>query len=97
MLFLMKVQDAIGLLCGKGTLLTHVQLIHQYPQILLCSAVFQLRGPQQALVPWVTASQVQDFVLPFIELHKAPLCPFLSHVQVSPNVIIPIFHGLRTN
>lgn len=81
----MKVQDAIGLLCGKGTLLTHVQLVHQYPQILLCSAVFQLLSPQQALVRWVTASQVQDFVpsLNFTRLLSAHFSSMSRSLQMS--------------
>lgn len=31
-------QDATGLLCSKGTLLAHVQLVHQDPQVLFCKA-----------------------------------------------------------
>ncbi|KAK4810721.1 hypothetical protein QYF61_007695 [Mycteria americana] len=52
----MSTQDTVNLLCGKGTLLAHVQLgVHQD---LLCKAAFQLGGPQHVywcmglFLPW---------------------------------------------
>lgn len=45
-------QDAGGLLCCKGALPAHGQLVvHQDGQDLLCGDDFQLWGPQQGLVP----------------------------------------------
>jgi len=50
-------QDTICRLCSKGTLLSHAHLgVHQDPQVLFCSAAFQLASPQHVLVPKVIPS-----------------------------------------
>lgn len=35
----------VGFRCYKGTLLTHVQLVHQHPQVLLCKIAAYSVGP----------------------------------------------------
>ena len=79
-------QDTISLLYNKGTLLAHVQLgVHQDPHVLFCKAAFQPVGPQHVLVDGVVPPQVQDFALPLVEQHEAPVSPFLQLVQVPLN------------
>lgn len=64
-------QDNICLPCCQGTLLARAQLcVHQNH---FWKAVFQLFGPQLLLVHAVVPPSMQDFVLPLLELHKAPV------------------------
>ncbi|KAK4826730.1 hypothetical protein QYF61_010983 [Mycteria americana] len=80
-------QDTISLLCGKGTLLVHVQLgVCHDPQVLLCRATFQLGVPQHILEHGIVPPQVQDFALSLDELHEVPVSPFLQPVQVPLDV-----------
>lgn len=52
----------------------HDQLvIHQKLQLLLCQLAFQMDSAQHVLVPGVIPPQVQDFVLPFVELYEVPV------------------------
>ena len=69
-------------LCGEGTLLAYVQLVHQDHQGLFCKAAFQPFGPQPILVHEVIPLQVQDFVFSFDGLHEIPVSPFLQPVEV---------------
>ncbi|GAB0175715.1 cAMP-dependent protein kinase inhibitor alpha [Grus japonensis] len=57
----------------------------QDPQVLFCQAAFQLGSPQHVLVPGVVPPQVQDFPLPFVELHEVPDSPFLQPVKIPPD------------
>ena len=76
--FFNAAQDAIHLLCSKGTLLPHVQLVvHQDTQVLFCKAAFQLGDPQSILV-----LMVQDFPLLHVGHHEVPVSPFLQPVDV---------------
>lgn len=75
-------QDAIGLLCCKGTLPTHVQLIvQQDTQDLFCRAASHTVS-QIVWLHGMIPSQVQDFVLAFAGLHEVSLSPFLQSVQI---------------
>lgn len=80
------IQDVTGSICGKGTLLTHLLLVH--------SAVFQFLVPPACTDAWVSSSL---FVVLFIKLHEILFCPFLWPVQVSLNFSTSIFHGLVPN
>ena len=73
-------QNIFNVFCGKGTLLTHIQLgVHQ---VLFCKAAFHLGGPQHILVCEVVLPQVQDFTLPLVEFHEVLVSLFLQPVKV---------------
>ena len=63
------VQDTVGLLGCKCTVLAHDQLsIHQKPEVLLCKAA--PREFSQSVLTFESASaQEQHFALGFVELH----------------------------
>ena len=70
-------QDTVSLLCGKGTLMVHVQLgVHQDAWVLSCRGAYKQGGPQH--IPGVVSPQVQvqDLALPFVELHKVRVSLF---------------------
>ena len=72
--------DMVGFLGYEGTLLAHVQLaIHQYPQVLLGSAVFHLYIHQLLLVAVVATTGARPCTW-IIELHVNHLCPLLEPV-----------------
>lgn len=76
-------QDTIGLLGCKSTLLAHVRLaVHQDLQVLLCKTAFQLSGPQHLLWHDAGPSQVPDSALPRVELEEVPIGPLLQHIEV---------------
>ncbi|KAK4831516.1 hypothetical protein QYF61_018100 [Mycteria americana] len=84
-------QEAVGGFCHKGTLLAHGQLAgNQDPQVLFCKAALKLVDPQPVLLPGIIPPQVQGFGLPFAELHKVPVSPFLQPVQVPLDGSMPI-------
>lgn len=56
-----------------------------YPPGLSQQAAFQPLSPQHVLVHGINPPQMQSLALPFVELHKIPLCPFLQPVKVSLN------------
>lgn len=49
------------------------------------SSGFQLVSSQHTLVPGVAPAQVQEFMLPFVELHEVPVSPFL---QTAPSFLL---------
>lgn len=52
-------------------MLAHVQLlVHQDPHALYCRAASQSAGTQPILVRGLTSSQVQEFALALVKLHK---------------------------
>lgn len=56
------VQEVVGLLCWKCTLLAYVQLGGQWDaQVLLCKTAVQPVSPQPRLVCGVIVPQVQDY------------------------------------
>lgn len=69
LVMLCSAPEAVGLLCCKGTLLAHGQLL---PQVILF--------PTACTGAWVIPDQEQDVMFPFVELHKVPLVPFPSPV-----------------
>lgn len=75
MLFLMQPQMLLALFCCKGPVLADVQLCAcQGFRVLFCKAAFQLVGLQPVMLPGFFSSQVQNFALPFVELHGNPVC-----------------------
>ena len=61
------VQDTVGSLSCKGTLLAHILFpIHQYPQMLFSRAMLYPYVPQIVLVVGVAMAQVQDLELVFV-------------------------------
>lgn len=75
--------DLVGFLCHKSTLLTHIELlVHQDPQIPFHRAAPQIGPSQPVLHSWIRFCQVQDLTLVLVELLKAfctPYqCPFSS-------------------
>jgi len=63
-------QNTIGFLSCKRTLLAHVQfLIPWYPQVLLCWTALNPFVPQFALILGTVPTQVQDLALGLAELH----------------------------
>lgn len=85
-------QDALGLLCCKGTLPTHVQLVQQNTQDLFCRAASHTVSPK---ILWLHGipSLVQDLALAFADLHEVPLSPFLQSIQI-PLKSSPVMIGL---
>lgn len=76
-------QDVFGLLCCKGTLLTHVQLVGKPdPQVPFYRAVSYTVSPQLVLLHGVISSWMQDLAFPFNELHEVSVTLFLHPVQV---------------
>jgi len=76
-------QGALGLLCCKDSLLSHVQLcVHQKPKFF-CTAAFQLVCPS---LYWRNA-----LFLPFAEFQEILLGPFLQPVKVLLNGGPPIW------
>lgn len=70
-------QDAVSLLCGKGTLMVHVQLgVHQDPRVPSFRGAYKQGGPQHIPGVFSPQVQVQDLALPFVELHKARVSLF---------------------
>jgi len=79
-------QEAVGLLCCRGTSLSQAQLIfHQDPQVLFCKTVFQLVSLQPVLVHRVISFQEKDLTFPFIDLHEIPVSALLQLVEVHLN------------
>lgn len=78
-------QDDVALLCSKGTLLAHLQVVHQNPQVLFCKAAFQLISSQPVLVQGVVPPQGLDLAFAFVDLHDVPISPFLQPTQVPLN------------
>lgn len=75
-------------LCCGGTLLAHGQLaVHQDPQGLSA----KLLSTQLVLAIWVhgVLSQGQDFVFPFVDLHKVISGSFLQLAEIPLNGSIP--------
>lgn len=63
-------QKAVCFLCCKNTFLAHGQLgVCEDPEVL-SKAAFQPVGLRCVLLPGVIPLQMQDFALPFIELHE---------------------------
>ena len=61
-------QDTVGFLGCKGTLLSHVQLaVHQYSQVIFCRAMFNPYILQLVLVAEFFVIQVRDIALGKIE------------------------------
>ncbi|KAK4815543.1 hypothetical protein QYF61_003235 [Mycteria americana] len=76
-------QDMVGFLGCKRTLLAHVQLFtHQYPQVLLCRAALNPFIPQPVLILGVAPTQVQDLALGLVEPPEVHMDPLLELVQV---------------
>lgn len=82
-----------------------VNLSSRPPWGFLCTAAFQLEGPQPALVHGVTPSQAQDFAHLTAELHEIPVSPLLQPDEVplsgSTNTgctihLAPAFYHLQT-
>lgn len=78
-------QDAVALLCCRGSLLTPVPSVVR--QVLFFKAASQSVGPQPALLHGLILAQVQDFVFAFSELEKVSVSPFFQPVQVLLNRI----------
>lgn len=75
--------DAVSLLCPEHALLSHGQLVtHQGPKVLFCKAALQLVGLQHGPLPGVIPLQLQDFLLPFVELYDIHLRPILQTFEV---------------
>lgn len=68
------VQDAIGLLCYKGT-----QFIYQYPSAPFLKTYFLTSQPAACIAAWVYSIYL---AFAFIEHHKVPVSQFLESVQV---------------
>lgn len=67
-------QDIIGLLCTKGTFLTHAEPgVHQDPQLLFWQTAFQLDV-------WGCSPPVQDLAV--LIVHEVPVGPFFQSVNV---------------
>ena len=76
-------QDAVGLLCCKDTLPTHVQLVvQQDTRDLFCRAASCTVSPETVRLHGMIPSQAQDFALAFADLHEVPLSPFLQSVHI---------------
>jgi len=70
------VQDTVGFLGCKGTLLAHVQHpFHQYPKVLYGRAVLNPFIPQLGLIQGILRTQVQDLTFSFAEPHEVLLSP----------------------
>ncbi|PKU46224.1 hypothetical protein llap_3448 [Limosa lapponica baueri] len=79
-----SIEDAIGLVGHKGTLLPHGHpVVHQDSQVFFHKAALQHVSPQPVLVQEVIPPQVQHPRLALVEFHQVPLCPTLQPVQVS--------------
>lgn len=48
------------------------------PQVFTCNVAFQLVSPQYVLVREVIPPQGQEFILHFVGLYEASLCPLRS-------------------
>lgn len=78
---LMQPQMLLALFCCKGAILADVQFCAwQDFQVLFCKAELQLVGLQSVMFPEDFFSQVQDFELPFVELHGNPVCSLQREV-----------------
>ncbi|GAB0184583.1 cAMP-dependent protein kinase inhibitor alpha [Grus japonensis] len=67
----------------KRTLPAHVELfIHQYPQVLLFRAAFNLFLAQSVAVLGIVPTHVQDLALGLVELHVVRMDPPLQPVKV---------------
>lgn len=77
-------QDAVGLLCHKGTLPTHVKLVvQQDTQNVFCRAASHTVSPKTEQLHGMTPTPVENFALAFADLHEVPLSPFLQSAQIS--------------
>ena len=86
-------QDTVGFLGCEGIVLAHIQLpIHQYTQVLFGRAVLYPFILQFVLIVGVAMTQVQDFVLDFVEPCEVPLIPLLKPVVFSLNGILTHRH-----
>ena len=73
------VQDTVGFLVCKDTLLAHVQLsITHYPQVFFSRAVLNPFISQLILVVEVASMQVQNLAFGFVEPHEVHLGPLLK-------------------
>lgn len=84
-------QDAVDFFCCKDALLAHVQLfVHQDCQVFFGRAAFQLVRPQATPINGIIPPHMQDFALPFVELHEVPLSPFPQPFKVSYNAVVTL-------
>lgn len=84
-IFAKTVQDVVGLLCHKRPPLTDIQLVS--PRSLapfLHSHLLTTQSLAHA-VAGILLSQVQDFELPFVELHEGPINALLQSSKISLN------------
>lgn len=73
-LLLMQPQMLLALFCCKCVVLADVQFCACRDfQVVFCKAAFKLVGLQPVMLPGFFPSLVQDFALPFVELHGNPV------------------------
>ncbi|KAK4822002.1 hypothetical protein QYF61_006616 [Mycteria americana] len=76
-------QDTVGFLGCKHTLLAHVELlINQHPQMLLLRAALNPPFAQPVFVLGIAPAHVQDLALGLVELHELCMGPPLKPVKV---------------
>lgn len=80
-----SVQDGVGLLCHKVTLMAHSHhVVNSKPMSFSLLAAFRVVATQRVLVPGFFSSQMQDFAFLFIAFHML-ICPVLQFLKVPLN------------
>lgn len=76
---LLLIQNMVGQLWCKHSLLNHAQLVDDNDLLaLFFRTIFQSLCPEVVLVHGVMPSQVQDLAFAYAEFHEVLVCPFLQ-------------------